>query len=153
MLLLSKICKADNIMPVAYLLRGEIHIGRVCHRSRFADVSKGEYSGSIVAIKRLRMNKEDYERVFKVPPVNSLRTRRSTFTQKLCREVIGWKRLAHPNILPLLGVCITASKNSFDILTEWMPSGDVVRYGKANPTENRLRLVSTLATSPHSVVR
>lgn len=126
LILLSKICKTCTIIPASYVLQEEIRIKRICCHGGFADVSKGEYSGLSVAVKRLRVNKGDYDRVFK----------------GLCQEIIGWKRLAHPNILPLLGVSITADKSSFDILTEWVPNGNIMEYTKSNPKENRLRLLS-----------
>ena len=50
-------------------------MGRVCHQSLCADVSKGEYSGSPVAIKRLRVNVGGCNsRVFKVNSIDSVRT-------------------------------------------------------------------------------
>ena len=49
-------------------------MGQVHHHSVFADVSKGEYSGFPVAIKRLRANEGSSTRVFKVPSTNYLRT-------------------------------------------------------------------------------
>jgi len=53
-----------------------------------------------------------------------------------------WKRLSHPNILPLLGVSVSSNPQHFRIITEWMPNGDVAEYIEANPEANRLRLVS-----------
>jgi serine/threonine protein kinase len=121
-------------------------VGPVYHRSRFADVSKGEYSGSPVAVKRLRANEGDYNRVFKVPSIiGSIHTDSSPYAQNLCREVIGWRHLIHPNILPLLGVAMAPDSNYFDILTDWMPNGDIVRFARSNLEANRLQLVGTLA--------
>lgn len=42
-------------------------MGRVYYHSAFADVSKGEYLGLPVAIKRLRVNQGGHNGVFKVP--------------------------------------------------------------------------------------
>ena len=70
---------------------------------------------------------------------------RSALAQQLCREIIGWKHLSHPNILPLLGVSVPANARSFHILTEWMPNGNVTQYTKSNPKANRLQLVRSLA--------
>ena len=72
LLLLSKICKARGLIPTGYVLRGEISMGQVYYRSVFADVSKGEYSGSPVAVKRLRVNEGSYNRIFKVPSFDSV---------------------------------------------------------------------------------
>lgn len=66
-LLLSKICKARSIVPSSYLLQQEfIRAGRVCYHGGFAAVSNGEYSGRPVAIKYLKINEEDSDKVFRV---------------------------------------------------------------------------------------
>ena len=52
-----------------------------------------------------------------------------------------WKHLKHPNIIPLLGVTI----NPFQLISEWMPSGDLPDYIGRNPSADRLGLVSNLA--------
>ena len=65
-----------------------------------------------------------------------------SFTQRLCREIITWKHLSHPNILALLGVSIPADTHCFRILTRWMPNGNIVQYAKSNPTANRLQLTN-----------
>ena len=62
-------------------------------------------------------------------------------TKQLCREVLIWKRLSHPNILPLLGVSVSKSPQYFRIISEWMPNGNVMEYIKSDPQTNRLRLV------------
>ena len=41
-----------------------------------------------------------------------------SFTQGLCREIIGWKHLSHPNTLPLLGVSVSTDPYSFRIITK-----------------------------------
>lgn len=48
-----------------------------------------------------------------------------------------WKRLIHPNIVPLLGVTI----DPFQLISEWMPGGDLPKYIKKNPNVDRLGLV------------
>ena len=71
-----------------------------------------------------------------------------SFAQGLCREIIGWKHLSHPNILPLLGVSVSTDPYSFRIITKWMPNESVTRYARSNPKANRLRLVYPI-TIPH----
>ena len=66
-------------------------------------------------------------------------------TKQLCREVLVWKRLSHPNILPLLGVSVSKDPQYFRIISEWMPNGNVMEYIRSNPQINRLRLVSPAA--------
>jgi len=48
-----------------------------------------------------------------------------------------WKRLTHPNILPLLGVTIAP----FQLVSNRMPGGDLPEYLKKNPDVDRLGLV------------
>ncbi|KAF9651394.1 kinase-like protein [Thelephora ganbajun] len=127
--LLSKICKARSIIPSSYVLQQElVYIGRVYYRGGFADVSNGEYLGRPVAIKCLRASEGGSNRIFK----------------RLCREIIGWKHLSHPNILPLLGVAVSEDPYCFRILTEWMPNGNAMQYTRSNPEANRLRLLSEI---------
>ena len=139
--LLSKICKAQGIVPVSYILRQElIRVGTVHCHGGFSDVTNGEYLGFPVAIKRLRMC-EDFDGIFKVSTTNPACYRCSTFPQRLCREIIAWKHLSHPNILPLLGISMSQDPLCFHILSEWMSNGNVMQYARSNPGANRLRLV------------
>jgi len=51
-----------------------------------------------------------------------------------------WKRLTHPNVLPLLGVTITPPQ----LISGWMPGGDLSRYIKKHPGADRLGPVGFL---------
>jgi len=53
------------------------------------------------------------------------------------QEAIVWKRLVHPNVLPLLGITITPSQ----FVSNWMSVGDLPRYIKETPDADRFRLV------------
>ena len=69
--LLSKICKAQRILPTSYILRDEvIYVGSVHDHGGFAEVSNGEYLGYPVAIKQLKMTRGDPDKIFKVPSIN-----------------------------------------------------------------------------------
>jgi len=117
------------------------------HHGGLTEVSTGDYLGLLVAIKRLKMNEGDSDGIFKVPLINLAHQHRSTFTQRLCREVVGWKHLTHPNIFPLLGISMSTEPHHLLILSEWMPNGNVMVYAKSNPEANRLRMASLLAIS------
>ena len=148
--LLYKVCKACELLPTSYVLRQAfMRVGKVRCCSGFADVSEGEYLGRRVAIKHLRFGTEDaFNKVFKVQVVIYLIAyRRSVCIQRFCREIISWKHLFHPNILPLLGVSVSTGPRGFRIVSYWMQNGDVMRYTRTNPKANRLRLVSPLAIS------
>jgi hypothetical protein len=91
------------------------------------------------------MNEEDADSIFKVVPLfdpDALSF--LTSSKRLCRDIIGWKHLSHPNILLLLGVSTSTDPYYFRILTKWMPNGNVMRYATSNPEVNRLRLVSSV---------
>jgi len=51
-----------------------------------------------------------------------------------------WKRLTHPNILSLLGVTIDPPQ----LISKWMPGGNMSRYIQKNPNADRLRLVGVI---------
>ena len=72
LLLLSKICKAHGNIPASYVLQWQlIRAGEIRYRGGSADVRVGTYMGSSVAIKYLKMNEEDFDRMFKVPDPTS----------------------------------------------------------------------------------
>jgi len=61
-------------------------------------------------------------------------------TQRFYREIVGWKHLSHPNVLPFLGV--SESLFPFSIITPWLSNGDIIEYIRKHRGVNRLRLVS-----------
>jgi serine/threonine protein kinase len=50
-----------------------------------------------------------------------------------------WKRLDHPNIVPLLGVKISPR---LQLISDWMPGGDLPEYIKMHSDADRFGLVS-----------
>ena len=106
----------------------------------------GEYLGRTVAIKRLRTSERDSDKAFKVPLLASFVVV-AYFFQWLCREVIAWKYWSHPNVLPFLGVHVSADRHCLSIFTEWMPNGNVVQYTRSNTKANRLQLVRLFVVS------
>jgi len=57
--------------------------------------------------------------------------------QAFCQEAVIWKRLSHPNIVPLLGITLAPPQ----LVSEWIPGGDLLHYIKAHPDVDRLELV------------
>ena len=51
-----------------------------------------------------------------------------------------WKRLVHGSIVPLLGMTPTP----LQLVSEWMPGGDLTEYIGKHPNPDRLGLVSVL---------
>ena len=60
----------------------------------------------------------------------------------LCKGVVMWKALQHPNVLLLVGAMMT--KTQFTMVSEWMPNGNINKFAEAHPGVDRLRLVSFL---------
>ena len=54
-------------------------------------------------------------------------------------EVIMWKSLCHPNVLPLLGV--TVSDGYLAMVSEWMTNGNINEFVKTHKDVNRFELV------------
>ena len=71
--LLSKVCKAQHIIPTSYILRAEfLRIGSVRDRGGFSEVpSDGEYLGRAVAIKDLKQDNMGFNKNFKVHLITS----------------------------------------------------------------------------------
>ena len=65
-----------------------------------------------------------------------------------CKEVITWKALRHPNVLPLLGV--TMGRAQFAMVSEWMTNGNINEYVEKRTDVNRFELVKfqTLLLDP-----
>ena len=60
-------------------------------------------------------------------------------SQRFCKEVVAWKGLRHPNVLPLFGVMM--EKRWFVMVSEWMEHGNINEFVKKHPDEDRLKLV------------
>jgi serine/threonine protein kinase len=62
--------------------------------------------------------------------------------QELAREVLIWKELAHPNVLPLVGIDLIARKPSCCLVSPWMKNGNVMAFLETYPDFNRSSLVN-----------
>ena len=62
--------------------------------------------------------------------------------QAFCREVVLWKRLEHPNIVPFIGATI----DPFQTISVWMARGKLLEYISAHPHVDRLGLVGPRRT-------
>ena len=67
-----------------------------------------------------------------------------TSCKAFCEEAVVWKRLRHPNVVPLLGVVMP-----LQLVSMWMPNGTLGDFVSAKPNVDRISLVSV---SPRSLV-
>jgi serine/threonine protein kinase len=103
---------------------------------------KSRYYGREVAIKALKIYPgHDVEKVRKVSYSRLLcvSVDQPCHVQRFCEEVITWKALRHPNILPLLGATMTEAR--FVMISEWMVKGDINKFVKADASADRLDIV------------
>lgn len=59
-----------------------------------------------------------------------------------------WKRLAHPNIVPLLGVTIAP----FQSVSLWIPGGELLEFLSSHPDVDRFSLVSCGSTTLNRIL-
>ena len=113
----------------------------------FADAHEAKLNGKKVCVKGLRSYVRDTRGVIKrvcLYPHSSLTTITGTpGRQAFYREVVVWRRLQHPNIVPFLGVLTKIPP--FKIVCDWMGNDNIIQYAKTNPGVNRVDLVSGLA--------
>ncbi|KAF9785479.1 CNH domain-containing protein [Thelephora terrestris] len=126
---LQAICGLHNILPSSHNISGEVsRVGDDPVASGgFSDVWKGIYDGRKVCIKYLRITQQTRQAI-----------------EKACilyREAVMWKRLRHPNIVPLIGV----TRTPLQFVSEWMPNGTVTDYLCENPGANRIALLLDVA--------
>ena len=70
---------------------------------------------------------------------DSLTVHFSHHPQRLCKEVVLWRRLAHKNVLPLLGVSM--DNEEFCLIYPWMKNGPIMDYIQVDPPVTPLELV------------
>ena len=59
--------------------------------------------------------------------------------QNFFKEVMVWKSLRHPHVLPFLGA--TINERRFEMVSEWMDNGNINEFIEEHSSENRFELV------------
>jgi serine/threonine protein kinase len=140
-----QLCGRVGLLPASHLVPGKF-IKTAEHpivQGGFGDVWEGRYGDKRVAIKALRIYKEgDVQKTRKVthpaflipltPPANY-------HHQVFCKEVVMWRKISHPNIVPFLG--LSEALVPLCMVSEWMPNGNVQDYVAKNPEISRVQLV------------
>ncbi|KAF9789353.1 kinase-like domain-containing protein [Thelephora terrestris] len=130
---LRNICGTKGILPESYTLSSHLLDIRdePFASGGHGEVYKGTHDGTGVCIKRLRVYAKDgLEKVMKA----------------FCHEAVTWKRVTHPNIVPLLGVTISPR---FQLISDYMSGGDLPEYIKQHSDADRLGLLSDVAKGLH----
>lgn len=114
-------------------------------------VYEGTFNGSKVRIRRVRTGPGgDLQKVKEVrtlwPGFPVLR--HPWILQTFHQVAVVSKHLVHPNIVPLLGITV----DPFELISDWMPGGDLMGYIDAHPDTDRRSLVRFPSTSPVQLV-
>jgi len=126
---LRKICGRQGLLPRSMQIQISYNRSDTpLYQGGYADVWKGQYQGSHVAVKVSRVcSSDNFKKI----------------TSMFCKEVITWKTLHHPNILPLLGVMMC--DRHFVMVSEWMGNGNINEFIKANQDANRFELLKDIS--------
>lgn len=144
--LLYRMCGRHAFLPKAMKIHAWYDQTRdALYRGGYADVWKGDHCGRDVAVKVLRKySNSDPKKIIGVGCwLCSLSASRCADNpvQRFCKEVVTWKTLRHPNVLPLIGVTMTETR--FAMISEWMASGNINKFVEAHPHVDRLELVGS----------
>jgi hypothetical protein len=65
--------------------------------------------------------------------------------QVFCKEVIVWKYLSHPNIVPFIGAVMVTEQGheKYQIVSELMKNGRIGGFIERNQDVNKVELVSS----------
>lgn len=129
--ILRRLCGLQIILPRSCILSDNISKeGDIAFASGgFADVWRGRHNGNVVCVKAFRAYTA--ENLAKIK-------------QRLFSEIVIWRRLSHPNVLPVLG--ISPKLFPLCIVSEWMIDGNIMDFTSKHPDVNRLRLLAETAS-------
>ncbi|KAF9789365.1 kinase-like domain-containing protein [Thelephora terrestris] len=127
---LRKVSPAHGILPKSYQLAVVTLTddGTPYTSGRFADIWKGQLDGRQVCVKAVR---------------TQTAANLGKIKRRFYREIIGWKYIAHQNLIPFFGV--SESMFPFCIISPWLPNGNIVEYIRKNRGVNRLQLLAQAA--------
>ncbi|CAE6385150.1 unnamed protein product [Rhizoctonia solani] len=132
--LLHEYCPLEDPLPY---LGSDIKAGSISPyaitRGGFGDIwSALHVDGRQIAIKTLR-------------PYGDLATfDRRTLEKRAIRELSVWRKINHPNVLKLLGVCDLGGE--IGMVSEWMVHGNIMQYTTEHKDANKLKLITNATT-------
>ena len=147
--ILRRVCGLQAILPRSCILSDNISKeGDIAFASgRVADVWKGRHNEKPVCIKAFRAyTVNNLTKIKKVCRLFRLTCAFDESWQRLFQEIVIWRCLSHPNVLPVLG--ISPKLFPLCIVSEWMINGNILDFTSAHPEANRLRLVRLIFVFP-----
>lgn len=126
---LYRICGYQGLLPQSLALPLCYDPGNrpLCH-GQFTDVWKGQHRGEEVAVKVYRVYQRD----------DLMETRK-----RFCKEVLIWRMLRHPNVMPLFGA--TMNGNRFVMVSEWTENGNIEEFLEKHSGVDRSELLRDVA--------
>ncbi|KAJ7587373.1 kinase-like domain-containing protein [Mycena floridula] len=124
-----QISKKTGLYPKTLQLSGVEALQQSENRGSFGDIWKGNFSGTLVAIKV--MQHSDAER--------------SALLKTFIGEAILWRELSHPNVLSFHGIHLWSKDGRICLVSPWMENGNLVSYLKDHSDADRLALALDVA--------
>ncbi|KAF7368120.1 Kinase-like protein [Mycena sanguinolenta] len=124
---LRSLVRTYGVLPFSFHVSGLEIPHRPVSSGGFSDIYKGNFNKEAVCIKVLR--------------IFTVELQLNKIYKELAREVLIWKELSHPNVLPLLGIDLTIRKPSCCLVSPWMKNGNVMAFLERYPDFNKLSLV------------
>ena len=159
LVMLGGLAATHGRLPESMMIEDEIEVsGEILASGGFADVRTGTHMGHLVAVKTMRVPKQDdllkIRKVSVRGVLGYLEYGSDHPSQRFCKEVVLWHTLSHPNILKLTGVQGDMDKGQFVAISEWMACGNIMEYIQNNHV-NRLELVRgfTVPATPLTEIR
>ena len=143
---LSRLAAIHGRLPESMVITEKIKASdEILASGGFADIRTGTYKGHLVAVRNIKVAKQDNILRIRKVSINSIFSATwnavtTILPQLFCKEVILWNMLSHPNVSKLVGVYGDMDKGQFITISEWMAHGNIMEFIKKNHT-NRLELV------------
>jgi len=114
----------------------------------FGEVWKGRVPGQeLIAVKIMKIyEKSDVEKLLKVSfSIACVGYSLKWGLQGFSTEVVTWRQLSHPNVLPFYGVFhLNNNRSRVCLISPWMENGNIVQFLSKFPDANRIKLVSRI---------
>ncbi|TFK39392.1 kinase-like domain-containing protein [Crucibulum laeve] len=121
-----------EILPPSLFLSNIVPDGPAIGGGAFADIYRGLMAGKPVCLKVLRM--------FSTPP-----QAREKVYKEFSQEILVWRQLMHPNVLPFLGASKDIFRPKYTLILQYMTNGNIMDYLHKYPHHDRLTSICEIA--------